>query len=212
MDTDDSTHRYELAAALLLGIAAVLVAFAGYQSALWGGKQDTAFAESVTMTNKAADLRQSANTDRATDEGLFVDLVLRWVDSPEEDLDVFLDQGLGGFILGNMTVEGETAARTWLLSDEDFGPYPFDEDYWESFYTDSEWAEELAEVEFTAAIDANKNSDRNELAGTLLTTVMFLAGISVVIKTDRIRLALLVIAAVVLIGSTVYLATLERVF
>lgn len=210
--TEDDKHPYEVAAALLLGIAAVLAAFAGYQSALWGGQQDTAFTESVTQTSRAADLRQSADTDRATDESLFVDLVLQWVESPEDDIDVFLDEGLGSFILGNMTEEGKIAARSWFLSDEDFGPYPFDDDYWATFYAESEEAEELARIEFADATGFNSNSDDHELAATLLTTVLFLAGISVVLENLRLRFALLATATLVLVGSTIYLVTLELTF
>ena len=177
-----------------------------------GGIQDIAFTESVTQTNQAADLRQSADTDRATDEALFVDLVLRWADSPEEDIEVFLDQGVGSFILGNMTPAGQTASRAWFFGDEDFGPYPFDEEYLNTFYADSLAAEASARIEFVKATDANTDSDRYELAATLLTTVLFLAGMSLVLKTERLRLALLVVAAAVLVGSAIYLLTLERTF
>lgn len=48
------TDRFELATALLLGLAAVGAAVASLQSGQWGGKQLEAFAEANTLTTKAS--------------------------------------------------------------------------------------------------------------------------------------------------------------
>jgi len=57
----------ELVAAVLLGLAAMAIAWSSCQSALWGGQQDEAYTESVRAANEAVDLLQAADTARALD-------------------------------------------------------------------------------------------------------------------------------------------------
>jgi hypothetical protein len=66
----------------------------------------------------------------------------------------------------------------------------------------------VSEQFFDEAGEANENGDEFELASTILTIVLFFAGISVVIIDRRISWALLGVASLLLVGATAYVVSL----
>ena len=66
----------------------------------------------------------------------------------------------------------------------------------------------MSQVRFDEAGDANAHGDDYELAATLLTVVLFFAGISVVIHDRTIQIALLAVAGIVFVGSLGFVFTL----
>ena len=192
----------ELGAALLLGLAAVTIAWSTYQSALWGGQQDEAYTESVREANNAVDLLQAADTIRTLDQSLFVGVLTSGVcDEGEQGDEVACEQ-----VLANMSDEGAAAVDEWLISSES---KPFESPaYLDTLYGQGEDAKLVSEQFFEEAGEANENGDNYELASAILTTVLFFAGISVVLDDGRIRWALLGAASLLLIGATTYVATL----
>jgi hypothetical protein len=192
----------ELVAALLLGLAAVTIAWSTYQSALWGGQQDEAYTESVREANNAVDLLQAADTIRTLDQSLFVGVLTSGVcDEGEQGDEVACEQ-----VLANMSDEGAAAVDEWLISSES---KPFESPaYLDTLYGQGEDAKLVSEQFFEEAGEANENGDNYELASAILTTVLFLAGISVVLDDGRIRWALLGAASLLLIGATTYVVSL----
>lgn len=223
MANDDANDGLEIAATVVLGLAAVFIALATYQSSLWGGIQDTFLTQSVRLTNEAASEAQFADTERATDERLFTELVLRLGDElgpTESDAEAdavfeafFADDGPGIFIVGNMTAGGGEVVADWLdrLAEDpnSFSDYPFGEDYWEASYQPSNDLRAASQERFDRAATANSHSDDFELATTLLTVVLFFAGISIVLNSERVRRALIVLGAGILLGSTIYMFSLN---
>lgn len=53
-DNEKAFDWFELATAILLGLAAVGAAWASFQNGQWGGRQAEAFSEAATMTTKAS--------------------------------------------------------------------------------------------------------------------------------------------------------------
>ena len=103
----------ELVAAVLLGLAAMAIAWSSCQSALWGGQQDEAYTESVRAANEAVDLLQAADTARALDRSLYVEVLASGVCSDDGGGDLVACER----ILANMSDEGTTAVRAWLGGD-----------------------------------------------------------------------------------------------
>src|SRR5882757_9267032 len=70
-DSEEKTgapfDRFELAVAILLGLAAIGAAWSSYQSSLWGGKGLEAFGEAATMSTKASTEHDRAEMDIAHD-------------------------------------------------------------------------------------------------------------------------------------------------
>ena len=192
----------ELVAALLLGLAAVTIAWSTYQSALWSGQQDEAYTESVREANNAVDLLQAADTIRTLDQSLFVGVLTSGVcDEGEQGDEVACEQ-----VLANMSHEGAAAVDEWLISSES---KPFESPvYLDTLYGQGEDAKLVSEQFFEEAGAANENGDNYELASTILTIVLFFAGISIVLDDGRIRWALLGAASLLLVGATGYVVSL----
>lgn len=192
----------EVIATVLLGVAAVLTAWSVYQSSLWGGVQDTAMTNSVNETTASADLFQQADTTRSLDRTLFIELLTsRVCDEEAEGFDEFACEQINQ----NLSPEGFAAVEQWLDNDEFL---PFGEEYEEVLYAAGNERSAQAEVFLAEADDANSTGDRYELATTLLTIVLFFAGVSIVVRWRSVRIALLVAASLFLLGAGVYLISL----
>jgi hypothetical protein len=191
----------ELIAAILLGLAAMAIAWSTFQSALWGGRQDEAYTESVREANNAVDLLQAADNTRALDQALFVEVATSDVCQPATRSDRC------DAVLVNMSDEGAAAVESWLDSERTSSPFESGS-YLDALYSEGEGAEELSQVRFDEAGEANARGDNYELAATLLTVVLFFAGISVVIHDRTIQIALLAVAGIVFVGSLGFVLTL----
>jgi hypothetical protein len=192
-----ATHDpLELIAAVLLGFAAVAISWSTYQSALWGGRQDEAYTESVREADNAVDLLQAADTTRSLDQSLFVEVLTSGVCEPDPSGDTERCE----LVLATMSPAGRTAVEEWLATDGSTAPFDSD-DYLDSLYGAGDGATRDSQVFFDEAGEANEFGDDFELAVTLLTVVMFFAGISVVLKDGTLRRALLAVAGLVLVGS-----------
>jgi hypothetical protein len=63
----NATSKFEIAVAILLGLAAIGTAWASYQSSLWGGNQATAYNDSAIIATNAATMKTEAFVDIASD-------------------------------------------------------------------------------------------------------------------------------------------------
>jgi hypothetical protein len=97
------------------------------------------------------------------------------------------------------------AFEQWLENDESNA---FGDDYDAALYAPGEAAVEEAAVYFAEAEEANATGDRYELATTILTIVLFFAGISLVVRWRSVRIVLLAAAGAFLLGGAVYLLNL----
>jgi hypothetical protein len=191
---EHSTDWFEVTAAVLLGLSAVLIAWAAYQAQLWGGVQDTKNTESVLVVVDAADEFGRADAERSLDQLLFVDLIGE------------TDQSVIDILLGQMSPAGVTAVDQWYGNNE-LSPFD-DEAYRDSVYGQGFELYENSSVLFEEAGDANRNGDDYTLAATVLVVVLFLVGVSLVLRIPRVRMALLAGSAVLLAGIGIFLVTL----
>jgi len=193
----------EVAATVLLGVAAVAIAWATFQSGLWGGQQDEAYTESVREANNAVDLLQVADTVRAFDQSLFVEVLISGVCNGDEPN----DEAVCEQVLASMSDEGAAAIEEWLGSER--AASPFDSTtYLEALSTPAEEAKAASERLFAEGAAANENGDNYDLASTILTVVLFFAGIAAVLGDRRVSWALLATAGVLLIGAIAYMISL----
>lgn len=188
------TDWFEVVAAGLLGLCAVLIAWAAYQAQLWGGVQDTANTASVLELVDAADEFGRADAQRSLDQLIFVDLMRA---AEEEAIDILLSQ---------MSPAGLVAVDEWFANSE-VSPFD-DETYLDSVYGPGMELYEESSFLFAEAAEANKNGDDHTLVATILAVVLFLVGVSLVLKMPRARIALLGGSAVILAGASVYLVSL----
>ena len=195
-------QRFEVAAAVLLGLATVAIAWGAYQANLWGGLQDKALTESARLTTEAASVYEEAGSLVSFDQTLFVEVVLQLNQADADaDADVALDAV--DFIITNMTPEGQAAVIDWFENDLEL---PFTQDYYDSFYAPGDELAQESEAKFEEGSKNNTNGDKYVLVSTILASVLFFAGISTVLHSNRVRFVLLGSGAVLWIGSVFFLA------
>ena len=195
-------QRFEIVAAVLLGLATVSIAWGSYQANLWGGLQDKALTESARLSTDTASEYAEAGAIISLDQTLFVEVVLQ-LNQPGADEDAALDTV--DFITTNMSEEGEIAVNEWFDNDLDF---PFTDASYQSFYAVGDETIEESDAKFEEGSKNNTTGDKYVLVSTILASVLFFAGISTVLQTHRVKRALLGGAAALWIGAAIYIATL----
>ena len=199
-DQRTASDRLEILATVVLGLAAIMVGWSSYQSSLWGGRQDSALTQSINTTTASTDLLQAADSTLGIDQVLFIEIFTSG--ACDDGGDEFVCEQ----IFANMSPEGTAAVEEWFDNDE---LAPFDsETYLDALYGEAYALGADAEGFFDDAAEANQNGDDYQLASTLITIVLFFAGISIVLTGDRLRLGLIVIGLGFLIGTGIYMATL----
>ena len=162
---DQGHDNLEAAATVLLGLAALLIAWSVYQSGLWDGRQAAAQTMSVNTTTESVDELQIADTTKALDQTLFIEMFTSGSCDDEGGDDFVCDQ-----IFANMSPEGEAAVNAWFDND-DLVPVE-SEAYLDALYAEgNELAEEGVRF-FEEAGQANQNGDDYDLASTVLTLVV----------------------------------------
>ncbi len=191
---------YEIIATVLLGIATVAIAWSANQSNLWSGIQDKRLAESVRVDNDSVDAFQNADSVRQLDQLLFIEL-LGEVDASDTGLSERAEE-----ILNNMSPGGEEVALAWAEGEIDF---PFEnEAYLDDLYAEGTELKAEGDALYDEGVEANTNGDNYVLASTMMASVLFFAGISMVLSGTRTRQVLLTIATIALVGSIGYMLTL----
>jgi hypothetical protein len=196
-------QRFEIVAAVLLGLATVSIAWGSYQANLWGGLQDKALTESALLSTDAASEYAEAGAIISLDQTLFVEVFLL-LEQPGADEDATLDTG--EYITSNMSEQGEAAVNEWYDSDRE--GFPFTDEYYQSFYAAGDEIIEESDAKFEEGSKNNTTGDKYVLVSTILASVLFFAGISTVLQTDRVKRVLLGGGVVLWLGAAIYIATL----
>ena len=184
-DDDKGLNWIELTAAILLGIAGVLTAYAAYNGALAGGDALKGYTQSSRTTADAngywTDYSQTFNADQA----LFLEYQVLVEQGDQDTADVIKDN--------LFSAELTAATDAWLELPEGEGPAtPLDAD--EYIVEAEQIANDLfdqAELEFTEAQEIDDRGDNMDLASVFLAVSLFFAGIAALFKVRRIQLAML---------------------
>ena len=210
-----STDFVELWTTILLAIAAIATAWAGFQSAKWGGVQ----ASSTAAANAARAESVRASTTAGQQVSIDANMFLSWMNSLVDDIDRGVVKQpksakdykptpgtISGFTYKRFRSEFQPAVRAWLNTDPFENPdapsVPFTMD--EYVLADGEEADELvqkAERRSAAARQANQRSDNYVLMTIMFATVLFFAGVSSKMDTVKARVFLISAAVIVLVVS-----------
>lgn len=164
----------DIAAVVLISVAAVLTALCGYQSGRWGGQQSRLFSMANASRLRSAEAADRANALIAIDVAVF----LHYVEA--------VDAGktrLADFLYARFRPEFLPAMRAWLstkpLRNAGAPSSPFVMPQY-SLRTRAEARadEALAAADFDGALAATRHSDDFLLLTVIFAAVSFLAGIS----------------------------------
>jgi hypothetical protein len=188
----DGTNWIEVMAALLLGIAGILTAYAAYNGALAGGDALKGYTQSSMTTADANGFYNDYAQTYAADQQLFLQYQLL-VERGENDTAEVIKNTLFSDVLN-------TATDAWLAIPEGEGPAtPLDTDEYviEAFDT-AETLTADADAQFTEAQQIDDQGDNFDLAAVFLAVSLFFAGIAALFKQRQVQYVMLVGSALLL--------------
>lgn len=216
-------RRFEIFEAVLLSIAAVLTAWAGFQAAKWSGVQANSYSEAgairVESTRRATVAGQQVVGDFiAFTEWLKAAQGEQQFGSDADTTEPYVpDPNTLSGLLYERLAEGplRPALDAWIamdpLENPDAPATPLDmPEYRLEAGEESGQLQAQAESAAAAARTANQRSDDYVLMTIMFATVLFFAGISSKMDTARARLALISAATAVLISAMVIVLLLPK--
>jgi hypothetical protein len=200
-------RRIEIATAALLSLAGLISAWASYQASLWGGQQADHYADANAMTTEATRLSVMDGQAVATDTLMFI----AWLEAAADG-----DERRRTFFQLRFSPEMRSSFAQWrarvpadLRSAEVdrmapvLGLLPRHPEGVEARRLQAEAAKEFAKGD-----TANGNSDRFVAGTAVLSVVLFLGGISPLLKNSKVRIAMLALAAVIGVGASAFIFSL----
>lgn len=219
-----ASDRIELIATIVMAAAAILTAWAAFQSAKWSGIQAIEFS-----SGNAARVESTRFDDRASQQtAVDVDVFLAWIQALDSEIrsgEVDLAPGvafepqagtLSAFYYERMREEFKPALDAWLetrpLQNPQAPGTPFEMDSY--VLANAVQAEQLvleAGEHTEAALTANQNSDNHVLTAVALALAIFFSGVSSKLEAHRNRMFAIGLSAVIFLGSMVVLIILPKV-
>jgi hypothetical protein len=193
----------ELAAMLLLALAAVATAWSSYQASRWNGEQ----AKTASRVSKARfDASRASDLANAQTE-IDVATFIQWVDAYAHD-----DTELMSFYRTRFRKEFKPAFDAWVetrpLMTEGAPPTPFAmPEYRLEATADAERFDRESEALAAEVRRDIQRSSNYVLAVVLFAVALFFAGTSTKLGTSGLREAMLVAGWVVFLGAVVWVAT-----
>lgn len=221
-ENKETFDRFELFAAILLGLAAIGAAVAGYQSNLWGGKSTEAYGEAATRSTKASTEYNLSVIGVAHDLNVDIEakkLIAEAIYSQDPatqrrslDMASYLyttqlsDEAYSSLKLPAEYRTGEREKR-FEIPDETLSGL-FDVELEEGYYGtmlakgNQEFAD--ADKRFDEGRKANDIGDTFDLIGVIYTVALFFGGIALVFNSS-VRWKFFYAGVVIFIAATVYL-------
>ena len=192
-------RRLELVAAVILGIAGILTAFAAYKAALTDGDALKGYTASARTTADANGYFNEAFATYTSDQALFLQYQVLFEQGEEELAFIIRDR------LFSPELEAATAA--WIeipVGSPDEPPTPLQtEEYEIPAQTEAIALTEQAADEFTEAQAFDDAGDKFELAAVFLAVALFLAGVGSLFKDRKVQIAILAMAALAIVPGVI---------
>jgi hypothetical protein len=200
-------RRIEVTTAVLLSVAGLVSAWASYQASLWGGVQASHYAHASAKVTEASRLSIIDGQAFATDAQMF----MAWLEAAAVDDDARMT-----FFEHRFSPELRAKFDPWRASHpgdlrrlkmDPHAPTQFPRpEHQEGIQARA--LQRAADAEFEEGEQANRISDRYVAATVVLSTVLFLGGISPLLKGARIRMALLALATLLGLGASLFIFSL----
>jgi hypothetical protein len=196
-------NRVELVATVLLALATVATAWSGYQSTRWNGEQVKAGGRANALriaSTKAAGL---ANTETEIDVATFTQWVNAYAQQQHE---------LADFYFKRFRKEFKPAVNAWIAtkplknSKAPLTPFAMPQ-YKLEAQAEAERLDVQAEL-FVGQVRRDIQRSSNYVLGVVLfASSLFFAGMSVKLRSPKLRLALLTLGCAVFLATAVWIAT-----
>lgn len=197
-------HRVELAATVLLAMAAVATAWATYQSSRWHGKQAEAQSASIAARVESTRAENVANRQTQIDVALFT----QWIDAYARN-----ETELAGFYRRRFRPEFKPAFNAWVATKPRHNPHaplsPFAMPEYKLAASVEADALEVKAGVYSELVDRYiQRADNYVLAVVLFAASLFFAGISTRLHGSGSKMTIVAIGYTLLLGTVIWLATL----
>jgi ferric-dicitrate binding protein FerR (iron transport regulator) len=205
-ELDRRTRWIEIFSAVLLSLGAVAVAWSGYQAARWGGVQATATADGNAARLESSRAATTGGQLVQIDVGTFFQAVNAFAAGDEE---------LVGFYVERMRPEFRPVFDEWValdpLNNQDAPLSPFElGSYTVAEVDEAERLEEEAQAQTDLSRDARSRANNYTISVVLFAAAVFFAGISTKFSSDRARIGLLGLGAILFVGVVIWIGTLPK--
>lgn len=212
MKTDIQSEKFkgffEMIVVIILGITAVLTAYASWQSSLYGGNQATNYTRGSAMIGEANSMYNEAAQYIAQDMGIWNTLSnlridLAFADAKGDAEEVERDQYKIDQIMADNVSEDFLAAIDWADAQTDYAS-PFDkEGYLDSYYTDANAKYDEGEATIEEGQKYNSLGDKLGLVTVIFAVVLFMLGIIGTFNNTKIRIVIASISVLALIYGVI---------
>jgi hypothetical protein len=198
-----SDRRLELAATVLLTVAAVATAWAAYQSARWHGQQAESQSASIAARVESTRAANVANRQAQIDVALFT----QWVDAYARD-----ETELASFYRKRFRAEFEPAFEAWVATkprenrDAPLSPFAMPQ-YKLAASAQADRLEAQAAAASQRVGTFIQRADNYSLAVVLFAASLFFAGISTRLHSPTPRMVVLGLGYALFLGSLIWIAT-----
>lgn len=189
----DRSLRLEIVLAGALGLAAIVTAWASFQSALVEDEMIVNFNKGIKAVDEAGQALSGAQQTLVQDQALF----LEYAKAARQG-----DDDLRDYIFGTLANEGLRAGIEWWQdTDEALTPFDAGSPYYLPQLDQSERLRKRAREHFDAAAVADEQTDRYDFVTVLAAIVLFFLGLASVVRHRVIRTTFSIMGAVILIAA-----------
>jgi len=196
-------RSFELAATVLLAMAAVATAWASYQSARWHGEQARGQSRSIAARVESTRAANVANRQGQIDVALFT----QWVDAYARD-----ETELADFYDKRFRPEFKPAFNAWVATrprknpSAPLSPFAMPQ-YKLAANAQADRLEAQAAAFADRGGDFRQRADNYSLAVVLFASSLFFAGISTRLHSSTTRMVVLGLGYALFLGSVIWIAT-----
>ena len=211
--TPISEEKLEVLIAILLGVTAILTAWAGWVGSLHGGNQATNYTQSNNLSSMGNSMYNEAAQDLMQDMLLWNTIYDYAFDAEIAELNnkpaeaELIQTKIETLIQDNCSERFAEAIDWALAQEEDVSPFDM-EGYVDGYFADANAVLEEADALLEEGKTDNAKGDAYGLVTVIYSLVLFLLGIVGIFKKIPNRVLILVFACVCLVIATVYMITI----
>ena len=212
-------HKHiELIVAILLGLVAIVTAYASFQGSLYDGKMTQSYSVGSNLATEAESLYLEGNQQFVQDAQLFDRLTDIALDAQSADpVAAAAAQEKYDVIYFQSVSEEFGAAIEWAEAqneaDPEFYYSPLDnEDYQASLFGDYAEKKQAAEEIIAEGDAANALSDRLTLNTVLMAVSLFLLGIAAVVRAATVKIVLAGVGVAIFVTAAVLTAFIPLIW
>ncbi|MCU1409756.1 MAG: hypothetical protein JWR04_463 [Rhodoglobus sp.] len=202
----------EVIIAILLGVVSIAVAYASFQSSLYGGQQAQAYTVGTNLSTEAESMYLEGNQQYVQDSQLWQTLTELRLDiaNPDPAISEAAQIKYDTIYFQSVSEDFDGAIQRADAENEanpDFYVDPSnDEDYQDALFSGYSDKHEEGLAKIAEGDQANSYGDKLTLATVIMAVALFLLGIAAVVSAFRIKLIMGGVAVVIFVAAIVIAA------